>query len=166
MPRGKRTRKPKQRRGIPVGAWLEAAGILLIGVALVTVFSLLSFNQGLLTGTWLRLLRLGFGWGAYALPVGLGAAGFWLFLTGFGRSVRVPLETVLGVLLLFLGGLAISHYFANDPGAVALAGGGGGHLGWWISAGLIGALGDVGAFLVLLALVLIGLIALFSISVC
>ncbi|MBM4429656.1 MAG: hypothetical protein FJ026_04810, partial [Chloroflexi bacterium] len=164
MPRGKRTRK-KQRRVIPVGARLEAAGILLIGVALITIFSLLSFNQGLLTGTWLRFLRLGFGWGAYVLPVGLGAMGFWLFLTGFGRSVRVPLERVLGILLLFVGGLAISHYFADDPRTVALAGGGGGHLGWWISTALISGLGDVGALLVILAVLLIGLIALFSISV-
>jgi len=135
-----------------------------MGIALITVLSLFSFSRGTLTASWLHLLRIGFGWGAYVLPVGLGAVGFWLFLVGFGRPVPVPLETVLGTVLLFLGGLGLLHYFARDPQAVALSGGGGGHLGWLISRNLIGALGDLGALFVLLAIVIIGFIALFSIS--
>jgi S-DNA-T family DNA segregation ATPase FtsK/SpoIIIE len=135
-----------------------------MGVALITVLSLLSFSRGTLTASWLRLLRMAFGWGAYVLPAGLGAIGFWLFLVGFGRPVHVPLETVLGTLLLFLGGLGFLHYFASEPRAVALSGGGGGRLGWLISSALIDALGDLGAMLVLLAVVAIGFIALFSIS--
>jgi len=135
-----------------------------MGVALITVLSLLSFSRGTLTASWLRFLRMAFGWGAYVLPAGLGAVGFWLFLVGFGRPVRVPLETVLGTLLLFLGGLGFLHYFASEPRSVALSGGGGGHLGWLISSALIDALGNLGAMLVLLAIVAIGFIALFSIS--
>jgi S-DNA-T family DNA segregation ATPase FtsK/SpoIIIE len=135
-----------------------------MGIALVTALSLLSPSQSTLTGQWLRLLRLGFGWGAYLLPVGLGIAGFGLFLVGFGRSLRVPLETVLGVLLLYLGGLGLLHYFAADPASSAQLGAGGGHVGWWISKALIGALGSIGAVLALLATLSIGLIALFSIS--
>jgi S-DNA-T family DNA segregation ATPase FtsK/SpoIIIE len=164
MPKRRRARRRKQQRGIPLNVWLEVAGILLIGVALITVLSLLSFSRGTVTASWLRLLRASFGWGAYVLPVGLGAVGFWLFLFGFGRPVRVPLETVSGTLLLLLGGLGFLHYFASDPQAVALNGGGGGHLGWLISRALISALGDPGAMLVLLAIIIVGVIALFSIS--
>lgn len=135
-----------------------------MGVALITALSLLSFSQSTLTGGWLRLLRLAFGWGTYVLPVGLGGLGFWLFLVGFGRPVHMPLERVLGALLLFFGGLGLVHYFDNDPGALASRGEGGGNLGWLISKALIGALGDIGAILALLAIVAIALIALFSIS--
>jgi S-DNA-T family DNA segregation ATPase FtsK/SpoIIIE len=136
-----------------------------MGVALITVLSLLSFSRGTLTASWLRLLRMAFGWGAYVLPVGLGAVGFWLFLIGFGRPVSVPLETVSGTVLLFLGGLGLLHYPNGDPRAAALGGGGGGHLGWLISRVLIEALGDVGALLVLLAIIVIGFIALFGVSI-
>jgi len=165
MAKGKRPRrKPRQPKGVPIKTWLQVAGILLAGTSLVTVLSLLSFSRGALTASWLRLLRLGFGWGAYLLPIGPGALGLWLFLLGFGRTVRVPLETVLGALLLFAGGLGFVHYFAGEPQAVAQSGGGGGHLGWWVSAALIHALGDIGALLVLLSIIVIGLMALFSIS--
>jgi S-DNA-T family DNA segregation ATPase FtsK/SpoIIIE len=136
-----------------------------MGVAVITVLSLLSFSQGTLTGNWLRLLRLGFGWGAYVLPIGLAGLGFWLFLAGFGRSVEVPVETVLGALLLFLGALGTVHYFATDPQALAQNGEGGGHLGWLVSRALISALGDAGAILALIAVLVVGLIAFFSISV-
>ncbi len=166
MTKRRRTRKrQKQSRAIPVTVWIEAAGILLTGIALVTLLSLLSFSRGTLTGKWLDLLRQGFGWGTYFVPVGLGALGLWLFLVGFGRQIRVPLETLLGTLLLFLGSLGLLHYFATDPQAVALSGGGGGHLGWLISRALIGALGDIGAILTLLTILIVGLIALFSISI-
>lgn len=144
---------------------MQVAGVLLMGVALVTLLSLLSLNQGTLTGTWLRLLRSTFGCGAYILPLGIGSLGFWLFLFGFGRPIRVPLETIVGTGLLFLGALALVHYFASEPELLAAIGGGGGHLGWWISRTLIAALGDIGALLALLTVIAISLIALFSISI-
>ncbi len=135
-----------------------------MGAGLITALSLLSFSQSTVTGAWLRLLRQAFGWGAYVLPVGLLGAGFWLFLVGFGRPVHVPLETVLGSLLLFVGGLGLAHYFATDPQGMAFDGVYGGRLGWLVSRALTSALGSAGALLALMAIVVIGLIALFSIS--
>jgi len=161
--RGKR--RQGQARSIPLHVWIEIAGIVLTGVAVVTVLSLMSWSHGMLTNNWLRLLRQAFGWGAYVLPIGLAAAGLWLFLFGFGRAVSVSLETVAGALFLFLGSLGLLHFVSTEPQALAQAGGGGGHLGWLISRTLIGALGDLGAFLVLLAVLAVGMIALFSISV-
>ncbi|UCC75625.1 MAG: hypothetical protein JSW37_08870, partial [Anaerolineales bacterium] len=144
MAKRRRTRRKKQRVTIPLSTWLEVAGIVLLGIALLTVLSLLSFSRGTLTAGWLDLLRAAFGWGAYVLPIGLGAVGFWLFLVGFGRPVRVPFETVAGAVLLFLSGVGLLHYFAGNPAEAALSGRGGGHLGWVISRTLIGALGDLG----------------------
>jgi len=164
-----KAKRGKKQRGqfptIPLNTCMEVAGIALIGVAVVSILSLLSFSHGALTSTWLHLLRLISGWGAYLLPFGLGAVGLWLFLYGYGRPVRVPLEIVAGALLLYLGSLGLLHYFSMEPQTLALTGGGGGYLGWWISGALIGALGDVGALLVLLTILAIGCIALFGISV-
>ena len=165
MAKRKQTRRTKGRAAISLDTWLGAAGIVLIGVAVLTVLAILSFSRGSLTAGWIRLLRSAFGWGAFVLPLGLGALGYWLLSIGFGRRIQVPPETVLGAVLLFLSGLGVLHYFSGDPQSAALSGGGGGHLGWLVSRGLIGALGDLGALLVLLAVMVVGLIALFSISV-
>ena len=135
-----------------------------MGVALVTTLSLLSPSQSELTGSWIRLLEQAVGWGVYALPLGVAGLGFWLFLIGFGRPVKIALETALGALLLFIGGLGLAHAFVGDPQTVAQEGGGGGHLGWLISTGLVGALGTAGGIVALLVIVVIGLMSLFSIS--
>ena len=164
MTKRRRTRRSKQQKAIPLNAWLELAGILLMAVALLTALGLLSYSRGALTARWLGLLRLAIGWGAYVLPLGLGIAGFWLFLVGFGRPLDVPLETLLGTIILVLAGLGLLHYFSGDPQAAAVIGEGGGHLGWLVSRTLIEALGRFGALFVLVASIVIGLIALFSIS--
>jgi len=148
-----------------MNVWMEVVGVVLLAAAVVTVLSLLSFSRSTVTGTWLHLLRLAFGWGAYVLPVGLGAVGLWLFLYGFGHPIGMPGKGAVGVLLLFLGGLGTLHYFSVAPQQLASAGGGGGHLGWWVSQFLIDALGDAGAFLVLLSVLVIGFVALLGISV-
>ena len=136
-----------------------------MSAAVVTVLSLLSFSRGVVTATWLRLLRAAFGWGAYMLPFGLGALGLWLFMLGFGRSVALQSKKVAGVLLLFVGSIGFLHYFSTEPQLLAESGGGGGHAGWWISRSLISAMGDAGALLVLLAVIVVGCMAFFGVSV-
>ncbi|MEO0108532.1 MAG: DNA translocase FtsK 4TM domain-containing protein [candidate division WOR-3 bacterium] len=165
MAKGKRTKgRRRQPQRISLQAWLKVAGVVIVVTALGTSLSLISPSHGTLTGEWLELLRRGFGWGVYVLPIALAAIGFWLFLRGFDRAPHVPVETALGASLLFLGGLSLLHYFAADPQAVAYNGKGGGHIGWWLSRALISALGDIGALLVLVTAIAIGFIALFSIS--
>ncbi len=165
MAKRKQTRRTRRRISVSLHTWLGAVGILLIAVAVLTVLALLSFSRGSLTAGWIRLLRSAFGWAAYMLPLGLGALGYWLFSIGFGRPIDVPPETFLGALLLFLGALGLLHYFPGDPQQLATSGEGGGQLGWLISRVLIDALGHLGAVFVLLAVMVVGLIALFSISV-
>ncbi|MGC8826769.1 MAG: hypothetical protein ACP5TV_07190, partial [Anaerolineae bacterium] len=56
----------------PLGMRADIAGIVLLAIALLTFFSLLSINRGGLTGAWIHFLRLSFGWGAYIIPFALG----------------------------------------------------------------------------------------------
>jgi S-DNA-T family DNA segregation ATPase FtsK/SpoIIIE len=162
-------RQGKKRQGhltpISPSVWMEFGGILLMAAAMVTVLSLLSFSRGAVTATWLRLLRQAFGWGAYILPFGLGAAGLWLFLFGFGRPIALQAKRAVGLLLLFFGGVGFMHYFSTEPQLLAASGAGGGQVGWWISRFLIGALGDAGGLLILLAGLVVGCMSLFGVSI-
>ena len=164
MARTKRSRRTKQSQTLSRQDQLKLAGILLLLVALLTTLTLLSSVRGTLTTAWLQLLRSGFGWGAYFLPLLLAAVGFWLFLAGMGRTVPISTDTAIGVVLLLISGLGLLHYFAQDPRALAQAGGGGGLIGWWISGNLIGALGDLGALTILILVAGIGLVTAFHIS--
>jgi len=64
-------------------------GIFFLALAVLTFLSFISSNQGKITGQWLFLLRQGFGWGAYVMPVALGAIGLGLLMHGFGRLPAV-----------------------------------------------------------------------------
>jgi len=162
--RRRRAKRPTRRTSIPLSVWLEAAGVLLIGAGVVSGLSMLSPSQSVLTGTWLRLLRLSVGWGAVLLPVASAGAGYLLFLVGLGRPVSVSLGTAPGVVSLYLAGLGLAHFFASDPQGMALAGRGGGQVGWWISSRLSAAVGRPGAAVALLVCVLVGGMAVFGVS--
>jgi len=164
MAKTKRSRRTKQTRTLSRQDQLKLAGILLLLVALLTTLTLLSSVRGTLTAAWLQLLRSAFGWGAYFLPLLLAAVGFWLFLSGMGRTVHISTDTVIGLVLLLISGQGLLHYFAQDPAALAQAGSGGGHIGWWISGNLIASLGDLGALTILLLVTIIGLVTVFHIS--
>ena len=136
-----------------------------MAIALVTVLSLLSPTQSRPMRDWLDVLRWAVGWGVAVLPAGLAVGGFWLFLIGFGRPVQLALDSILGALLLFAGGLGLAHSYVSDPRAAALTGEGGGHFGWLISRSLLGGLGRFGGILVLWASIIVGLMALFGVSI-
>jgi len=95
-----------------------------------------------------------------------GAAGFWLLRTGSGHEPQVAWEKVVGAVLLFALGLALTHSFsaAEDPGALAAEGGGGGYLGWLVNWALVSSLGDLGAYIVIAALASIAVIMLSGLS--
>jgi S-DNA-T family DNA segregation ATPase FtsK/SpoIIIE len=137
---------------------------------ILTLLSLLSPVNGALTGTWVKLIGQGFGWGMYVLPIGLLVAGVWLVLRKFERIPRVGFERIIGIILLFLMLLASIHFFQEilaKTASLELArqGTGGGYLGGLISWSLQAALGKGGAAIALLALILIALAFTLEISV-
>ena len=169
--RRRTTRRPRKKKTGPridLSGLLRAdrVGIALLALALLTLFSLASLSRGVLTEGWLHVLRLAFGWGAYLTPLMFGAAGLWLLRTGSGREPEVAWEKVVGAALLFTLGLALTHSLsaAEDPGALAAEGGGGGYLGWLVNWVLVSSLGDLGAYIAIAALASIALIMLSGLS--
>ncbi len=162
-----KTSKGKKRKpSAPLRFRGEVAGLLLIALALVTLFGILSVSQGTITATWLKLLFLAFGYGAYVTPFGFGAIGLWLILKSIGREPDIEPEKPVGVAVLFLLGLAVLHMLpsAVSPRALAASGNGGGYLGWLLSQALIRGLGGVGAWIVAIAGLLVGVLMTAGIS--
>jgi S-DNA-T family DNA segregation ATPase FtsK/SpoIIIE len=139
-------------------------------LALLTFLSFLS-TQGRLTGWWLDVLRTVFGWGVFAVPVGLGAVGLWLILRRFeDKRLEVEPEMIIGVVLSFLTALASLHLvggllYDEELDALAEQGLGGGYLGLWLHELLLNAVGSWGAVVVLLALWTIALTFALGVSV-
>ncbi len=156
----------KRKPSAPLRFRGEVAGLLLIALALVTLFSILSVSQGAITATWLNLLFLAFGYGAYVTPFGFGAAGLWLVLKSLGREPEIEPEKPVGVAVLFLLGLAVLHMFPSPvpPRQLAASGNGGGYLGWLLSQALVRGLGGVGAWIVAVAGLLVGVLMTAGIS--
>jgi S-DNA-T family DNA segregation ATPase FtsK/SpoIIIE len=135
-------------------------GIAFLAAAILTFLSFISPNQGKVTGWWLHLLRQGFGWGAFLMPVVLGAVGLGLLMLGFGRLPTVRLERVLGIAMLLSVALGISHLFtpAEDPWTVVIEGRGGGLVGWVVGYGLEYAIGWLGAVVIMAAVAAIAMV--------
>ena len=148
----------------------------MLGIALFTLLSFLSANQGVITGEWLRLLRQGFGWGAYLTPLFLGGVGLWLVLRDFGDKLPhvTPLQ-VVGLALGYLNFLVTAHLIAalvmfegdlrTAFEAAAQAGHGGGHLGLLLGRWLLQGLGVGGLIVVLITWCFIVIACLFGVTV-
>ncbi len=146
---------------------LKIAAFALLALAALTAFSLASITREPLTEGWIILLRRLFGWGAYFIPIGLGAVGFWLVLESLEREPRLEWGRPAGALLLFVMSLTTIHLLSSPADARQLAaeGGGGGYLGWFISRALILSVGSAGTYIALFAMAVVGLIMLFGISI-
>jgi len=156
--KGKGKPQPKQPPiRLTLDQQLDILGYALLAVAGLTILSFLSANHGLIPGWWLGVLRRTFGWGAYLVPLFVGAVGLWLVLRDFGDRLprMTPLQAV-GVLLGYPALLATLHLlealflFEGNLRAIAEAGHGGGYLGAALSGLLLKGLGDVGTVVALI----------------
>lgn len=153
--------KPQRSAALPrlsLDTWLDILGVTLLGLALVTLLSLISAQRTQLLEGWLGVLRLMVGWGVFAAPLLLGATGLYLVVRRFGDQlpvlVGVPLR-LLGALSAYLLSLGLIHLITallqgRDARLVANEAQGGGMVGWVVAAVLRGALGDLGAVMVML----------------
>jgi S-DNA-T family DNA segregation ATPase FtsK/SpoIIIE len=147
-------------------------------VAILTLLSLMSINQGRVTDWWLNWLRRGFGWGAYVMPIVFGTVGLGLLMYGFGRLPSVRGERVIGLFLVFIMALGLTHLIATGGGtgavhagerssmawAVVQDGRAGGFVGWAIGRGLEYAIGRIGGYVVSAAVLMIGLVLFVGLS--
>jgi S-DNA-T family DNA segregation ATPase FtsK/SpoIIIE len=145
--------------------------LILIGLGIFSLLSMLSPEQGIVTGFWLKVLKHGFGWGMIALPFAFLIGGVLLLRRTVGqREKGLDNEQILGGVLLYLAALVVMHALleADDwQGRLALArqGQGGGIIGAALLSLLLKWLGVGGTFIVMMAWFLIGITFSMSISV-
>jgi len=133
----------------------EMAGASLLILAVLTLLSLFSMTEGSFSQWWTALFAQFFGWGAIPAAAFLGILGLLLI---FGRlkneNHTLPLDIIIGLEVLFVVGLTVTHLIAaNDADALRLArnGAGGGFVGWGISRFLVDLVGlPLTGFLLLL----------------
>ncbi|MEM7031548.1 MAG: DNA translocase FtsK [Chloroflexota bacterium] len=130
---------------------------------LLTLFNLLGLASGTLTNSIGDSVRILFGWGTAPIVLSIGVLSFYL-LRGLWEENPAPisLETIVGLELALLGGLAVLHTFSGgaDPLALAQENGGGGLVGWSLSLSLQALLGQwlTGFFYLIVCLSGLGLV--------
>lgn len=154
--RSKKKRKPLWEQ-LSKDQKLDILGWTLFSLAVLTILSMVSAEQGLLTQWWISLLSSAFGWGRYLVPIFLGATGLWLVLRHFeDRIPTLDPEQIVGLILGFFIAEMTLHFIVNlfqpDADLIALGrnGAGGGLLGALLLETGIAWLGMAGAIFSLL----------------
>ncbi len=156
--------------GISPDRWMDIFGVAVALVGALTLLAVLSGAPGGLGAAWLGFLRGAVGWGVYIVPLALLALGLWLVLRHFERIPAMQLSRILGGLLLFVAVLVLLHW-ATLPAeteaadAFMAAGKGGGNLGNNLLRVLLNGLGTSGAFVSLVAWLLVALALTLDVSV-
>lgn len=117
-PRRTSTRKQKPRESLwqrlTLDQKLDLLGWILFPLALLTILSLVSAQQGVLTEWWISILAQLFGWGMYVVPLFLGAVGLWLILRRFEDRIPTPdPEQIVGVSMGYFVALATLHFIVS-----------------------------------------------------
>ncbi len=163
----KRRAKAKPKPSPSLGQFLrgEIVGGVLVLLAILILLSLLSPNQGQVTGALINIIRALFGVGAWLLPIVVGGLGVWLALRDVTED-GLSAWRLAGAVGLFLAFEGFAHLIAGvpDPWIQATEGAGGGALGWVLSQGLIVALGLPAAVVMLILLVAASLVATAGLS--
>ncbi|MCW5874909.1 MAG: DNA translocase FtsK [Anaerolineales bacterium] len=146
---------------------LDALGILLAAIGVLTLLLVFSGSPGSFGEAWLRLLRGGLGWGLYLFPVALIVLGVWLVLRHFERIPPLRSRRLVGIGLLFGNLLLLLHMFLFPvvaPSAIQLAeqGMGGGRIGAGLYNALLGGLGPAGMWVSAITWLVIGVLLAFD----
>ena len=147
---------------------LDVVGAIMAVVGLVTILILFSAQRSPLTGSMLHVFSQIFGWGIYILPIGLIVMGLWLILRRIEKLPPLHLERATGIVLFFLWLLAVMHAVIAVPelaDQAALDGAGGGYIGSFFEKILFNSLGVGGAWVALLAWLIITITMILDISV-
>jgi S-DNA-T family DNA segregation ATPase FtsK/SpoIIIE len=148
--------------GLSQAARQEIYGILLLVTALILFFGLLASN-GVVAQVGMFFRRI-FGIGAFLIPVLIGIIGVTHFWEGFTKQERFNQLKITAGVIMILAFMCLLHLFASNPKQMAEDGQGGGYVAYYITAFLAGAVTPVGAFFLLVALMIVGAIIAFDIS--
>ena len=144
------------------GAAADIVGVVLAVLAVASFIAVVTPSSAPLTHAVAQLYHLGFGLGAYVIPLVMLAASVLLFLRG---AIHVPARILGGVALIFVAlesvlslnapntGLSTVGMFESEALATC-----GGYLGAFVASALQNALGKTISLVVLIGLVLLGLV--------
>ncbi len=175
-PASKKRTHPPEPEVVSVSWWealtperrLDVVGAIMAMIGLLTALVLFSAQKSAVTGSVMRVLGQVFGWGIYILPVGLIVMGLWLVLRRIEKLPPLSLERATGIILFFFWLLAAMHSIFVPLEAAELAardGWGGGYIGSLLERVLFNSLGAGGAWVTLLAWLIITITMIFDISV-
>lgn len=117
--------------------WLdEFLGLTLILFGILSFVALLFPSGTAVSVAWSQILLQVFGYGSVLVAAGIFVMGIFLLLPRFGASLHLPPERLLALEIVFLCVLALLHLTGTDGELRALArtGGGGGMIGWGLTA--------------------------------
>jgi DNA segregation ATPase FtsK/SpoIIIE, S-DNA-T family len=147
---------------------VEIVATLVIVFGIATVAALSGVRLGAPGEVWARLLRQAVGWGSWIAGLSLVAGGLHVILRRAGRSWPIHALQVIGFEITFVAALALTHLgsASDEETALFLAAGGrgGGYVGWALSAPLVEGFGALLAWLVLAAVLAVGIALLFQVS--
>jgi S-DNA-T family DNA segregation ATPase FtsK/SpoIIIE len=147
---------------------LIGLGLLLLSV--VTFLGLVGVSTGSVLGWWIKAVRQMFGWMAYPLSLAVSVAGLRLLWREMYESLPLPPSSLVALEALVLVILVASHaplvirLGPDESAVVAQQGRGGGYVGWALAVLLMEGLGPIVGSVVLLALLMVSLFLLLSVS--
>ena len=106
-------------------------GVLLLSLAIVTLIGLPQENTGPLIDWWSGLLARLLGWGSYVVTLLTAALGVLILIGKMPHRDQVPWRIVIGIEIMFLAALSLTHVLAGGPELwqAAADGRGGGYVG-------------------------------------
>lgn len=129
---------------------LDIWGIGLTVLGLLLLLSFVTSQEGNVTGAIVLFLYRIAGYGAFLFPLVCLLIGVWLIFRNEDRLPMISSGKLVGIIMLFFNLLTWIHLLTGGGWDLAKAGGGGGYIGAFFENLIVRAVGQVGAFVVLL----------------
>ena len=161
-PKSKSKAKSKAKTSLSPDRSLVLTGLVLVALGIIATLGLFSTQDSSILITTRTLLRKGFGWGSYPLPILFLGGGLLILFRNRDNFPKLSPEQVVGVILLYLAGLTSLQYFTfpvdfNASRVIAGGGLGGGYAGAYLLAPLLYSFSSAGTAITLLAVILLSL---------
>ncbi len=132
----------------------DIAGILLLLLAVITLFGLLRVSQGAVTYAWATLVTKAFGWGGYGVVALLAGLGITAILYKAGKKFPLSFGQFIAIEIAFFSILPLLTQISHATLMEAEIGRGGGTLGWGLAHFIPGWFGFLIYLLILILSVL------------
>jgi len=136
---------------------MELLGFVIAILAAMTLLGYLGLTESSLLHPWIQFVRQLAGWGVIPLSLLAAVVGLYIMVRKAELPVQVFPSQVIGLELILISLLPISHMVWGEGLGSALMGKGGGVVGWALSEPLIDVLGPILTGLILALIFSIGL---------